>query len=58
MPESLRDPLRAQIEQALPILERGDIPFGDMVSHVLPLDRVDEGFQALNGTYRLGAEFV
>ena len=45
-------------EQALPILERGDIPFGDMVSHVLPLDRVDDGFQALNGTYHLGDETV
>ena len=26
MPESLRDPLRTQIEQALPILERGHSP--------------------------------
>lgn len=44
--------------QALPILERGDIPFGDMVSHVIPLERVADGFAALNGTYRLGAETV
>ena len=44
--------------QALPILERGDIPFGDMVSHVIPLDRVAEGFAALNGTYHLGDETV
>ncbi len=48
----------AHFEQALPILERGDIPFGDMVSHVLPLDRADDGFQALNGTYHLGDEAV
>ncbi len=48
----------AHFEQALPILERGDIPFGDMVSHVLPLEQVDDGFQALNGSYRLGDEAV
>lgn len=44
--------------QALPILEKGDIPFGDMVSHVLPLERVADGFDALNGTYHLGDETV
>lgn len=44
--------------QALPILEKGDIPFGDMVSHVLPLERVADGFAALNGSYRLGDETV
>ncbi len=44
--------------QALPILEKGEIPFGDMVSHVLPLERVADGFAALNGTYHLGDETV
>ena len=29
-----------------------------MVSHVLPLDQVRSGFDALNGTYRLGGETV
>lgn len=42
--------------QALPILERGGIPFGDMVSHVILLDRIAEGFDALNGIYHLGDE--
>jgi L-iditol 2-dehydrogenase len=29
-----------------------------MVSHVLPLERVGEGFHALDGSYRLGDEAV
>ncbi len=42
--------------RGLPILEKNEFPFADMVSHVLPLSRVREGFNALNGTYRLGDE--
>lgn len=42
--------------RGLPLLERNEFPFADMVSHTLPLARVHEGFAALNGTYRLGDE--
>ena len=33
-------------------------PFREMVSHVLPLEDIGKGFEALNGTYRLGDEVV
>ncbi len=39
--------------RGLPILERNEFPFAEMVSHILPLDRVAEGFNALSGGYRL-----
>lgn len=42
--------------RGLPILERNEFPFAEMVSHTLPLSRVKDGFDALNGTYRLGGE--
>ena len=42
--------------RAMPILEKNEFPFADMVSHALPLERVAEGFQSLNGDYRLGGE--
>jgi threonine dehydrogenase-like Zn-dependent dehydrogenase len=44
--------------RGLPILEKNEFPFGDMVSHVLPLSRVLDGFRALDGGYRLGEETV
>ena len=44
--------------RGLPILEKNEFPFADMVSHKLPLSRVREGFDALDGTYRLGDETV
>lgn len=44
--------------RGLPILERNELPYADMVSHVLPLDRVADGFAALNGTYRLDGDTV
>lgn len=44
--------------RGLPLLERNEFPYRDMVSHVLPLDRVADGFAALNGTYRLDGEMV
>lgn len=44
--------------RGLPILENNEFPFADLVSHVLPLERVAEGFDALNGTYHLGDETV
>ncbi|OUC08643.1 hypothetical protein RY27_07735 [Litorilinea aerophila] len=42
--------------RGLPLLERNEFPFAEMVSHILPLERVADGFAALNGTYRLGDE--
>jgi len=44
--------------RAMSILERMEFPFADMVSHQLPLDRVADGFNALNGSYHLGDEEV
>lgn len=44
--------------RGLPLLERNEYPFAEMVSHVLPLEDIGKGFDALNGTYRLGGEVV
>jgi len=44
--------------RGLPILERNEFPFAEMVSHILPLEEVGKGFKALNGNYRLGDETV
>lgn len=44
--------------RGLRLLEKNEYPYGDMVSHVLPLEKTLDGFQALNGTYRLGDETV
>lgn len=44
--------------RGLPLLERNEFPYRDMVSHVLPLEDVQQGFAALNGAYRLGGEMV
>ena len=44
--------------RGLPILEKDEFPFADMVSHELPLSRVRDGFDALNGTYRLEGDMV
>ena len=44
--------------RGLALLERNELPFSEMVSHVLPLERIGEGFEALNGSYKLGDETV
>lgn len=44
--------------RGIPILENNEFPFADLVSHVLPLERVADGFAALNSTYKLGDETV
>lgn len=44
--------------RGLPVLENNEFPFADLVSHTLPLDKVADGFDALNGTYKLGSETV
>ena len=44
--------------RGLPILEKNEFPFADMVSHILPLSDVRAGFEALSGTYELAGETV
>jgi L-iditol 2-dehydrogenase len=44
--------------RGMAILENQELPYSDMVSHVLPLEQAQAGFDALNGTYRLGDEAV
>lgn len=44
--------------RGLALLEQLDWPIGDMVSHILPLDRVRDGFEALNNTYSLDGRDV
>ena len=39
--------------RALPVLEKHDYPYEDLISHVIPLDRVAEGFDALHSGYSL-----
>lgn len=42
--------------RAVAILENQEVPFQAMVSHVLPLERVRDGFEALNGNYELDGQ--
>jgi len=44
--------------RGIPVLERNEFPFADLVSHILPLERIAEGFDALNGKYKLGDQTV
>lgn len=45
--------------RGMALLEQVPDPIGDMVSHILPLDRVRDGFEALNGSYHLdGADAI
>ena len=39
--------------RAIPILEKNEFPYAEMVSHVLPLERIAEGFNALASGYRM-----
>lgn len=48
----------AHFVRGLPLLERGDFPYAEMVSHILPLADAGRGFDALNGTYQLDGETV
>jgi len=41
-----------------PILESGKYPFSKMVSHVLPLERLDDVMKALSTDYRLDGKEV
>ncbi len=44
--------------RAMPILEKLEFCYAEMVSHILPLEQAKEGFQALNGDYRLNGDTV
>ncbi len=45
--------------RGLSLLEQLEWPIGEMVSHILPLERVRDGFEALHNTYRLdGADVI
>jgi threonine dehydrogenase-like Zn-dependent dehydrogenase len=44
--------------RGMALLENNELPFADMVSHVLPLEATRAGFDALNGSYKLGDEVV
>jgi threonine dehydrogenase-like Zn-dependent dehydrogenase len=44
--------------RGLRLLEKGEMPYAEMVSHTLPLEDVLKGFEALNGTYKIGDETV
>ena len=44
--------------RGIPIMERNEFPFAEMVSHVLPLDRIAEGFNALASGYHLDGKDV
>jgi len=39
--------------RALPVLEKRDSPYEDLISHTIPLERVAEGFDALHSGYSL-----
>ena len=45
-------------DEVMALLENNELPFADMVSHVLPLEETLSGFEALNGSYKLGDEVV
>lgn len=42
----------------MPVFEKNEFPFAEMVSHVLPLDRVEDAFRSLQGAYRLDGRDV
>ncbi len=44
--------------RSLNLLERGDFPYGDLITHRLPLERTTEGFQALAGDKMLDGKEV
>lgn len=49
---------RQRFARALSILERGGLPFGEIVSHRVPLTRVQEALEALASAYMLDGKEV
>ena len=54
--EAVRGNTYEHFVRRLPILEKNEFPFAEMVSHVLPLSRIREGFEALNSNYQIKSE--
>lgn len=46
--EGIYDNEAEQFMKAVPILEKGEFPFEEMISHKLPLNRIQEAIDALN----------
>ncbi len=44
--------------RGLPILEKNEFPFAQMVNPILPLERIADGFAALSGGYKLAGRDV
>jgi L-iditol 2-dehydrogenase len=44
--------------RGMPILERNEFPFADLVDPILPLEQAPDGFAALTGGYRLNGRDV
>jgi threonine dehydrogenase-like Zn-dependent dehydrogenase len=42
----------------MPVFEKNEFPFSEMVSHVLPLDRAADAFKSLQGAYKLDGKDV
>jgi threonine dehydrogenase-like Zn-dependent dehydrogenase len=42
----------------MPVFEKNEFPFAEMVSHVLPLERAEDAFRCLQGAYRLDGRDV
>ena len=42
----------------MPVFEKNEFPFAEMVSHVLPLDRATDAFRSLQGSYKLDGRDV
>jgi L-iditol 2-dehydrogenase len=49
---------QAHFAAGMPIFEKNEFPFAEMVSHVLPLDRVEDAFKSLQGSYKLDGRDV
>ena len=54
--EAVRGNTYEHFVRRLPILEKNEFPFAEMVSHVLPLSRIREGFEDLNGNHQIKSE--
>lgn len=44
--------------RGLPVLEKNEFPFAQMVNPILPLERIADGFAALSGGYKLAGRDV
>jgi threonine dehydrogenase-like Zn-dependent dehydrogenase len=42
----------------MPVFEKNEFPFAEMVSHILPLERAEDAFRSLQGSYKLDGKDV